>query len=474
LKSLPKISIVVLTYNNLNLTKKCLYSIDKYTNYYDKELIIVDNCSSDGTQKYLNQFKETNDYTTVILNDHNYGFAKGMNIGAQKANGDFIVFLNNDTYVTYNWLYTLLRHFQKNSQIGLICPSTNNIGNEAKISIQYNDMSEMSLKAEILSAAHSGVFEELPMVAFFCAMIPATVWKTIGNLDENYGIGWFEDDDYSYRVKKAGYLLGCARDVFIHHFGSASMNKLESATKIQLFHINHEYYEKKWQLKWQPPQYHQQKLLMITQSQEYLESFKRFDHITLLYVEGGQTFSELTHLGHGYKSATLSPPLKSLSISETERVAPNLFFKEIEGINQIGTKYYKTTLKYIIENNGIINNTFKNNEYKYILITPGGTQFASLTCLPIDVSILWLNNSSQFDHSNLTCAPYLNLNNEMYDIIIYDDISMLEKIHKYSQKVHYNKVYYDHFDANSAHENTLLNINSIVISIMEYLNGIYI
>ncbi|MDG3045139.1 glycosyltransferase [Bacillus sp. B6(2022)] len=75
-----KTSIVMLTYNELHLTKKCIDSIKKHTRRDEYELIIVDNASSDGTKEYVRQLEDV----VLIDNEKNQGFAKGCNQGAKK------------------------------------------------------------------------------------------------------------------------------------------------------------------------------------------------------------------------------------------------------------------------------------------------------------------------------------------------------------------------------------------------------
>jgi Predicted glycosyltransferases len=75
--SKPKVSLIVLTYNNLALTKECLHSIERNTEYDNYEVIIVDNLSTDDTRDYLQRNYMDKPNYTVILNDENMGFAAG-------------------------------------------------------------------------------------------------------------------------------------------------------------------------------------------------------------------------------------------------------------------------------------------------------------------------------------------------------------------------------------------------------------
>ncbi|MDY7539941.1 glycosyltransferase [Undibacterium sp. 5I1] len=242
----PLVSIVVVTYNNLDLTKLCLNSIDANTTGVRYEIIIVDNASSDGSPEYLRQFAENRGDVKLILNDDNTGFSKANNQGLAAAKGDYLVVLNNDTVVTMGWAAGLLRHCKKDSTIGLIGPVTNNIGNEAKINIDYASLDEMPAKAKEYTLAHLGESFDIHTLAFFCVMITREAYEKIGGLDEAFGLGFFEDDDYCRRIEQAGHRIVCVDDVFIHHNLSASFNKLGQERKQELFVRNKAIYEAKW------------------------------------------------------------------------------------------------------------------------------------------------------------------------------------------------------------------------------------
>ena len=86
-------------------------------------------------------------------------------------------------------------------------------------------------------------------------MMPRKVFEEVGYLDENYGIGMFEDDDYCYGAKKAGYQMCIADDAFVHHYGSESFKKIDDEERMKLFNRNKEYFENKWNTPWIPHKY---------------------------------------------------------------------------------------------------------------------------------------------------------------------------------------------------------------------------
>lgn len=250
----PKVSIIVLTYNNLELTKLCLKSIELNTKYENYEVVVVDNLSLDGTRDYLtNNFKNKENFK-IILNDENQGFAAGNNIGLKASEGDILVVLNNDTYVAPFWLGSLVNALKRHSDLGMVGPVTNNIGNESKININYGNWSEMNQVASTYTTKNHSKIYSLDCLAFFCVAIRREVYESVGGLCEEYGLGFFEDDDYCMRVKSKGWKLACAEDSFVHHHLSASFNKLKDNKKQELMDRNKAIFESKWG-EWKPHKY---------------------------------------------------------------------------------------------------------------------------------------------------------------------------------------------------------------------------
>jgi GT2 family glycosyltransferase/glycosyltransferase involved in cell wall biosynthesis len=247
-----KISIIVLTYNNLDYNRLCLNSIVEKTVYPNYELIVVDNASTDGTPEFLEEFAARHPHVRLVLNAANTGFARGNNIGAAEATGEILVFLNNDTVVTRGWLSGLARYLQ-DERIGLVGPVTNWSGNETCITVEYKTVREMDSFAQRYTSDHARQAFEVKMLPFLCVGLRRKVFEEVGPLDENFGLGMFEDDDYAVRLKEKGYKVLCAEDVFVHHWGKASFSKLDQDSYQRLFEENRRKFELKWGT-WEPHQ----------------------------------------------------------------------------------------------------------------------------------------------------------------------------------------------------------------------------
>jgi GT2 family glycosyltransferase len=245
-------SIVVVSQNNLVYTRLCLESLLAHTDRPGYEVIVIDNGSDDGTCEYLRGLADRQREVRIIFNAHNHGFARATNQGLVKAQGQFLILLNNDTIVPRGWLERLLSHLAA-PEIGLVGPCTNRCGNEAQIEVGYRIYGEMVEFAGAFQGSRQPQAFDIRTAAMFCAAMRRDTYERMGPLDEQFEVGLFEDDDYAMRIRAAGYRVVCALDVFVHHFGQASIGKLAATGEYgQLFQANRSRWERKWQQPWTP------------------------------------------------------------------------------------------------------------------------------------------------------------------------------------------------------------------------------
>ncbi|MEC0232692.1 glycosyltransferase [Paenibacillus alba] len=238
-----KTSIVIATYNKLEYTQQCIESIRNFTENDSYEIIVVDNNSTDSTVAWLSEQKDIQ----LIVNRENLGFPKACNQGIEIATGDNILLLNNDTIVTSNWLSNMIACLYSQEQIGAVGPVTNNISYYQKIATNYATLDEMHGFAAMFNISDPRKWEECLHLVGFCLLIKSSLVNEIGLLDERFTPGNYEDDDYSLRIRLAGYKLTLCRDTFIHHYGSASFKDNEAKSKYeQLLTTNREKFIDKW------------------------------------------------------------------------------------------------------------------------------------------------------------------------------------------------------------------------------------
>ncbi|MCC7402331.1 MAG: glycosyltransferase family 2 protein [Chitinophagaceae bacterium] len=111
------LSIIIINYNQYQLTCNCIRSVKEYSSGIFYEIILVDNASTEvDARKFKLEFPEIN----LVLNENNEGFAKGNNKGIDVAKGDFILLLNNDTILQENTLEVTLNYFLKQENAGVL------------------------------------------------------------------------------------------------------------------------------------------------------------------------------------------------------------------------------------------------------------------------------------------------------------------------------------------------------------------
>lgn len=240
-------SIIILTYNQLEHTKLCLNSIEAYTPQ-PHELIIVDNGSTDGTLDYLRTYEVEHDNVYIIANTDNRGFAAGNNQGVAAARGDYVLLLNNDTVVTEGWLARMLEVFERYPDIGIVGPVSNYVsGLQLVPQAAYQSLEEMHQFATNWAIEHTGQTMEIYRVVGFCLLARREVIDRIGGLDEQFGSGNFEDDDFCIRAALVGFKACIAQDVFIHHTGNQTF-KGAGIDYHQSMQRNWELFKAKWDI----------------------------------------------------------------------------------------------------------------------------------------------------------------------------------------------------------------------------------
>ncbi|MEW6517299.1 MAG: glycosyltransferase [candidate division FCPU426 bacterium] len=250
------VSMVMLTRNQQEYTRKCLESIFKHTQQ-PYEIIVVDNGSTDGTPEFIRglapQRPEACRRLELIANAENRGFAVANNQGLAAGRGAFRILLNNDVVVTPGWLERMLAVFQRSAAIGLVGPMSNCVSGPQQVpapGYQTETLEGLDNYARLFARQRSGRARPSWRVVGFCMLIREQVIEKIGGLDPRFGLGNFEDDDFSLRASLAGFESWIAEDCFVHHFGSRTFSG-ERIDYRQSLQSNWEIFKRKWNL---PPE----------------------------------------------------------------------------------------------------------------------------------------------------------------------------------------------------------------------------
>ncbi|GAB6991516.1 glycosyltransferase family 2 protein [Paenibacillus pini] len=235
-------SIIIPTYNGLHLLKTCIESIRTYTSE-PYEIIVVDNASTDGTSQYCIREK-----ITFVSLPVNMGFPKACNLGLAAASGNRLLLLNNDVTVTANWLRNMTIALYSAADIGLVGPVTNEASGIQKVEIEFQNKAEFQQQAAVNNVSDPSRWREVKRVIGMCLLFTRDMMRNVGVLDEAFSPGHYEDDDYCYRIRAAGYRLIVCADVLVHHEGSASFKKHSTEDISELIDRNYRLFIHKWQV----------------------------------------------------------------------------------------------------------------------------------------------------------------------------------------------------------------------------------
>lgn len=216
---------MVLAWNNLTLTKRCVESLRANTRSR-YELIIVDNGSDQEAARYAAQSADI-----PVLNETNLGFAAGMNSGLYRASGEIVAFINNDTQFPPGWDTPLLHHFD-DTMVGLVAPAVTAAGNPVTVRSEPAE--------EVIRLLP---FAELPSGVVYLAR--TRVIRELGGWNESYDIASSEDLDLCFTIWANGLDFVLDTRVLVGHVGQATVSKLPE--KQRLYRQNLEQFLSRWE-----------------------------------------------------------------------------------------------------------------------------------------------------------------------------------------------------------------------------------
>jgi GT2 family glycosyltransferase len=220
----PKVSIIVLNWNGEKYLENCVNSLLK-TSYPNIEIIIVDNASTDGSQKIVEKFA----HVRLIQNEKNYGYAGGNNIGFKHASGKYVVALNNDMYVEPDWLDAPIDYMEKDDTIGIAGCRQMRFDKktiDGLFRIYRKDLTTDALGAE---ENYSGDYTTYKAGFVIGVNGGSAIYRKkaideINGFDEHF-FGYFEDVDICLRAVIYGWRILYVPSSVVYHIGGASFRK---------------------------------------------------------------------------------------------------------------------------------------------------------------------------------------------------------------------------------------------------------
>jgi GT2 family glycosyltransferase len=226
------ISLVIPVYNEHEMTALCLDTVR--ANTQDYEIVVIDNGSDPPIKG------------ATVRNETNIGVPKAFNQGIQASKGDVIVILCNDVFVTPGWADRLLKHLDT---FAIVAPVTVFGARLQRVQLPfYSTIDELNQRVrEWQENPHPP--QEVNWIIGFCMAFKRSLYDELGPfLDDRWPCSG-EDIDYCFRARKAGYKVGIAHDVYVHHEGSKTcmaMHKTGEINYPEMCEREHGYLAKRW------------------------------------------------------------------------------------------------------------------------------------------------------------------------------------------------------------------------------------
>lgn len=231
---IPPMAIVIVSYNNKDLTISCIESIRANNDRESYKIIVVDNASTDGIAKWLSE----QDDITLIINKENKGFPYACNQGIVAADsGADILLLNNDTIVPENALLWLREGLYSDERVGATGSISNNVVNYQQVPEKFETLDEWMEFAKQNNVEMDYPYERKGWLVGFAMLIKRTAINKVLSaegkendeipevLDCRFSPSNYEDNDLSIRLLKNGYELLLCKNSFIYHYGGKSFEK---------------------------------------------------------------------------------------------------------------------------------------------------------------------------------------------------------------------------------------------------------
>ncbi len=240
----PAVSIIVPVHNKYSTTLSCLKSILAHTET-GYELIVADDCSEDDTITIAQRVSGI----VHVKTPDNLGFLANCNHAAACAKGDYVVFLNNDTNVQPGWLTALLQVFEEHPDVGVVGPKL--LFEDGHLQeaggIVWKDGSAWNFgRNQDPAEPEYNYVREVDYVSGACFATRAALWRQLGGFDNTFAPAYYEDADYCFSVRQAGYrVLYQPHSVVVHKEGVSHGVDLGQGIKAHQSR-NQEVFREKW------------------------------------------------------------------------------------------------------------------------------------------------------------------------------------------------------------------------------------
>ncbi len=244
-----KNDIIIISHNNSELTLNCLESVYQSDITADLNVIVVDNKSTDETEKKI---REKYPEVKIILNEENFGYAKAVNIGFKNSNSEIVLVANNDLIFQKDTIEKLINFVKSDNKIGLAGGQQffpdgkrqKSYGDLPGIKLALKDLFFWGAFAKLIGTNDESI-REVPYVDGALIAIRRQAFVDLKGFDEDYFF-YTEEADFCFRLKRAGWKVMFNPEIsFIHLRGAASSGSRFSDDSIRLLASTKLLYSKK-------------------------------------------------------------------------------------------------------------------------------------------------------------------------------------------------------------------------------------
>ncbi|MCM1251926.1 MAG: glycosyltransferase family 2 protein [Clostridium sp.] len=250
----PKISIVIPNKDHIEDLKRCVTSILEKSSYDNYEIIIVENNStSDEIFRYYDELRG-NFRIRMITYEGDFNYSRINNLGVSKADGEYVILLNNDTQViTLNWMEELLMYAQRQDvgAVGAKLYYEDRTIQHAGVVIGLGAHRTAGHTHYRVSSNNLGYMgrlcyaQDVTAVTGACLMIKKEIYDKLGGLDESFAVS-LNDVDFCLRVREAGYLNVFTPFAELFHYESISRGLDDKGASAERYNEESERFREKW------------------------------------------------------------------------------------------------------------------------------------------------------------------------------------------------------------------------------------
>jgi glycosyltransferase involved in cell wall biosynthesis len=216
----PEISVIIVTYNRLELLRKCMESLRVQTLAKDKyEVIVVDDGSTDGTIEYLKQLDwQLQPFVDIYFNEHK-GYVHARNFGVSKATGKYVSFTDDDCIPEERWLEKVIETFEMDDSIGVVgavtkVAFTNRLFAPLNQALRRKEPQKKEQNIAIIDGETG--FVGLKPFSGCNLHIRKDIFERLNGFD--LSIGPAEDLDFLYRYLNEGGKTAHRKDLLVDHY----------------------------------------------------------------------------------------------------------------------------------------------------------------------------------------------------------------------------------------------------------------